>query len=75
MPIFEYICNDCGEAFETIITGNKKAVCENCGSKKVEKQLSVFAAHQGGKNEMPPCAGGCGGFESGACGSGMCGGH
>ena len=75
MPLYEYTCQSCGKSFETIVKHNEKPDCEFCGSKKVERQLSSFAAHVGG-TEIPSCAeGGCPGFAGGACGSGMCGCH
>jgi putative FmdB family regulatory protein len=44
MPIFEYICKDCGHPFERIVPRHdSKTDCAKCGSKRVEKQLSVFA--------------------------------
>jgi putative FmdB family regulatory protein len=46
MPIFEYICSKCGRKFEFLEkpghTGRK--TCPECGSGKLEKQLSVFNA-------------------------------
>ena len=45
MPIYEYICRDCGHAFEKLVPRAGTAVdCEKCSSSKVEKQVSVFAA-------------------------------
>lgn len=73
MPLYEYICRDCGKSFELLVSASTKPVCEFCGSKKIEKQMSVFAAHAAADPTPPPCAGGCGGFSRGACGSGCCG--
>lgn len=60
MPIFEYVCQKCQHRFEKIIHRDAIAVrCPSCESKKVERQLSVFAAGIG--NEKPPAAmTGCG---------------
>jgi len=45
MPIFEYNCQSCDEHFETIVMSvREKISCPKCSSKKVQKQLSVFAA-------------------------------
>ena len=44
MPIFEYICKDCLHEFEALVFGKDKAECPKCHSKKLEPQLSVFAA-------------------------------
>ena len=44
MPIFEYLCKQCDHRFETLVQGDRKAECPSCKSRKLEKQLSVFAA-------------------------------
>ena len=49
MPIYEYRCHDCGEVSEVITRGISspvKAVCGECGSKKVERLVSRIIAHQ-----------------------------
>lgn len=45
MPIFEYKCAECGRISEFLETGGGKAdrICIHCGSKKLNKQISVFA--------------------------------
>ena len=48
MPLVEYQCNECSNQFEILVGVSKdteKAVCPECGSKKVEKLFSAFAAH------------------------------
>ncbi|QWV91730.1 zinc ribbon domain-containing protein [Geomonas oryzisoli] len=46
MPIFEYVCNDCGTRFEKLHKGAAvdECNCPTCGSAKVKKGLSTFAA-------------------------------
>ena len=70
MPIYEYVCDDCGERYERIVmNGKTKITCPKCSSAKNTIQLSVFAAPangskaSGGFSESP--GGGCCG---GACG-------
>ena len=60
MPIFEYICSDCGHHFEAIVMGSQEASCPKCHAHKLEQQLSKFAAHSKGASspEMPSCASG-----------------
>ncbi len=52
MPIFEYGCDECGETFEKLVrsfsTRAEKVICPTCGSVKVKKKLSTFAAKTGG---------------------------
>lgn len=70
MPIYEYKCDKCEHRFEQLVksmNGDGTVVCPECGSKKVEKQLSVFAARQGQTASAPAGAGchNCG--EAGSC--------
>ena len=46
MPIFEYKCDECGKVSEFLENSGSKAArnCTHCGSKKLRKQFSVFAA-------------------------------
>lgn len=45
MPIFEYKCADCGKICEFLERGSKnKHKCPNCGSLRLDKQFSSFAA-------------------------------
>jgi len=73
MPLYEYNCQKCGKNFELLVNSQTEIACEYCGSKDVSKLMSTFAAQSGSTPEMPPCAGGCCGFNKGRCGSGMCG--
>jgi len=41
MPIFDYICDDCGKDFELLIRGSEVAACPVCESTSVTKQLSL----------------------------------
>ena len=78
MPIFEYTCKKCGKDFEALVQPGSPVACAGCGSTQLKKKFSVFATKTGGAAEaaMPGCACGCaGGFEQGACGSGLCGGQ
>ncbi|MGH9690326.1 MAG: FmdB family zinc ribbon protein [Candidatus Acidiferrales bacterium] len=67
MPIYEYICDDCGEHYERIVMNKSVAItCPKCESAKNTVQLSVFAAPvNGGKSSDSSSAmanpdGGCG---------------
>lgn len=75
MPIYEYLCQACGKTSELIMRSDTRIACEHCGSVKMKKALSTFAAHTAATPQMPPCAGGCAGFRQGQCGSGLCGGE
>ena len=43
MPIFEYICDNCGHEFETLQKVSEAPLkkCEACGAKKLRKKISV----------------------------------
>ncbi|HOM17555.1 MAG TPA: zinc ribbon domain-containing protein [Thermoguttaceae bacterium] len=72
MPLYEYICSNCGQQFEELVRGQEQPICPKCGSPKVEKQLSKVAAHSAESGQashqsplpcgMPPgcCSGQCG---------------
>jgi putative FmdB family regulatory protein len=65
MPIYEYVCNDCGERYERIVMNQKQAItCPKCASAKSTIQLSVFAAPASGSKSAGSSAtssgGGCG---------------
>ena len=47
MPIYEYVCQDCGEKYEKLVrssTAQVKLICPSCGSERGEKALSLFGA-------------------------------
>jgi len=70
MPIFEYICKDCGHPFEKIVPRYDSPVeCARCNSAKVEKQLSVFAVAGSSNTESSDAGcGRCGAPQPGMCG-------
>ena len=74
MPLYEYACPTCRSEFELLIRGSDTPECPTCGSDRVEKLLSVPAAHTAGDSSLPLCApqpmpGGCGKPQ---CGGGFC---
>jgi putative FmdB family regulatory protein len=63
MPIYEYICDDCGTKFEKLVRHNNQdtLACPKCGQAHLKTALSTFAAHSNGKagaSELPACPGG-----------------
>jgi putative FmdB family regulatory protein len=72
MPIFEYLCKDCGRPFEKIVPRHdSQADCVHCNSENVEKQFSVFAVSGSSKDFASDFDGGCG--RCGAAEPGTCG--
>lgn len=41
MPLYEYACEKCEHAFESLVFGDEKVECPKCESTKVERLLSV----------------------------------
>lgn len=68
MPLFEFVCRECGREQEILIRGSEKPACETCGSDALAKLLSAPIAHVPGGQSAAPRPGG------GSCGSG-CGCH
>ena len=73
MPIYEYKCQDCGTKFEKLVRQSDAAepTCPSCGQKRLERELSTFAAHTGGSSstsDAPMCPSGGRCPTPGACG-------
>jgi putative FmdB family regulatory protein len=52
MPIYEFICEQCGNEFEELVrsTSSSDLLCPECHSEQVIKKMSTFAAKiAGGK--------------------------
>lgn len=60
MPVYEFVCKQCAEAFEELVFGAEKVACPACKSPRVEKRFSTFASHGAESSAPPPAAGGCG---------------
>lgn len=48
MPLYEYKCSACSASFEELVPSADVAdqvACPHCGSRRVARQPSVFAAH------------------------------
>ena len=70
MPLYEYVCHDCRREFELLVRGDDQPACDECGSTKLRKLLSVPAAHSAGATGDGPSA--CD-LPGGMCGMGGCG--
>jgi putative FmdB family regulatory protein len=47
MPIFEFVCADCGMPFEELVLNTNKAsevTCPSCQSQNITKIISTFAS-------------------------------
>ncbi len=67
MPIYEYLCPDCGHPFEELVSGTETPRCPACAGERVQKQFSTFGVGDGKPEPGPsgceacPEAGGPGG--------------
>ncbi len=69
MPLYEYVCKDCGHEFDAIRSIKESDVpieCDECRSDHTSRKISLFVAQSGGR----VVAGGSGGCAS--CGGGTC---
>jgi len=75
MPIYEYVCDDCGAHYERIVmNGNTKSTCPRCSSAKGTIQLSVFAMHgSAAKSGSGSTVSAKPGAPTGGCCGGACG--
>ncbi len=51
MPIYEYVCQNCGQKYEKLVRSNSAAPelkCPHCGSSQARKALSLFGTHAAG---------------------------
>jgi putative FmdB family regulatory protein len=72
MPIYEYDCNNCQEAFEKLVMSSaSKIVCPKCGSENIKKKYSVFGfktQRNGGESKFVSSTGSsCGGCAASSC--------
>ncbi|GAB6183027.1 FmdB family zinc ribbon protein [Thermodesulfovibrio hydrogeniphilus] len=64
MPIYEYVCKNCGENFEVLVFGNKTVTCPKCNSTDISKKFSAFAMKGVQKGNS-----GCSSCKSSSCSS------
>ena len=71
MPIYEYLCESCGDKFEKLVRRAEDAVeagCPSCGEKHLKQEYSTFAVRGGSSSDSSwtpaadrsPAGGGCG---------------
>ena len=77
MPLFEYMCLDCGEVSEVLVMSPEdKPVCQACSGTRLKKLLSAPAAYSGRTSGLPgPGDTSCCGHtpaEAGCAGPGSC---
>ena len=73
MPIFEYICQNCGKKEEHFIRNSSETVTCACGSKDLKRVFSSFAVSEGSDSFSGGCSDGSCHIPKSPCASGMCG--
>ncbi len=70
MPIFEFVCGECGNEFEELVMSRSAEVsCPKCASRDVNKQMSVCAVKTGEKFTSTSSGAGCSTCSSKNCSS------
>lgn len=69
MPIYEYVCDKCGNEFELLVFRDEEPECPACGEKNATKKMSSFGFSVGYKFK-PSSTGSSSGCAS--CGSSNC---
>jgi len=70
MPIYEYICKECGERFESLRSINdadSPIPCKSCHSAQTQRAISVFFAQSGTQIIAGGSNSGCAGCSGGTC--------
>jgi putative FmdB family regulatory protein len=72
MPIYAYACADCAHEFETLVRSNESPACPQCGSARLDRQISLIAKPASGgpssaRDAAPACAAMEGGESCGGC--------
>lgn len=70
MPLFGFVCRDCGGAFEALVRTGESPQCAHCGSSRLSRQVSAAAPLRGSTSQAAPV--GCGAssccmLEGGCC--------
>jgi len=71
VPLYEYSCQQCQHAFETLVRDGEEVECPRCRSQNLERQWSVPARPQsagaslpmGCDPSLPPCGPACRRFQ------------
>jgi putative FmdB family regulatory protein len=73
MPMYEYVCLECDSHFDLLRQMNQTdhdVLCPQCSSKRIERQLSVFAT---GSRSLDTGAAAVATTGAGGCCGGACG--
>ncbi|GAB6061585.1 MULTISPECIES: FmdB family zinc ribbon protein [Deferrisoma] len=57
MPLYDFVCEACGHAFEALARPGEVPPCPRCGAADARRKLSAFAIGGGGGGGGSSCAG------------------
>ena len=58
MPLYEYVCNECGQPFEKMMRFSELSQspnCPTCASTNTSKQISLFASSSSSSSSGSGC--------------------
>jgi len=60
MPIYEFVCDDCGCRFEALVRLGREndVVCQSCSGSRIKKQASTFGIG-GGSSRLKKSTSSC----------------
>jgi putative FmdB family regulatory protein len=70
MPVYEYVCNNCGLKFEMIRPmrdADAPIKCESCFSKETKRALSICFSHSEGNQASSSSSHSCTNCNGGSC--------
>ena len=63
MPLYAYVCKECGLEFEEFVRfsqAENKPVCPSCGSENTQKQITTFTSVGPGSSSSASTGSSCG---------------
>ena len=67
MPIYEYVCQNCGDEFECLVFRDDTPECPQCHTKDLKKKMSAFGFSVGGKFTSSASSDSCSSCSSSSC--------
>ena len=62
MPIFEFVCLDCGDSFDKLLRSSSvinSVICPTCESPQIRKKISLFSSKVSGGTRAATNAASC----------------
>jgi putative FmdB family regulatory protein len=56
MPLYDFHCRACGQAFEALVRPGSAPACPSCASADLERQLSTFAVSSSERSQQMAAA-------------------